>query len=308
MKLITKSCKIADFPTEDLITNIYLKPQFLQLLTTHFGYNINYLYVKNTQHEQIVAVTILIEKKRLGIPYLIKPQILYYQPIEIFINKRKRANENQLQELEIFQEISAYLTKYFFQINMNLPPEISDIRGFTWSGLKAKPFYTYRFMLNDYDSANFFKSQRGSLRRAMKLNYSFNQDSNIDRYFELAKATKIRQQWDFKINDEKLANFITDLVKLGFVKQFNICTPERSVVSTMFCLLDQTNRTAYGWLTTTAIEEFSNGVSTLLFHSICEQLKEEYDIFDLCGANTDSIARFKASMGAELQVFYNIQL
>lgn len=307
MKLIAKSCKIADFPNKDLITNTFLRPEFLQLLTTHFGYDIKYLYVKNAQLDEIVAVAILIEKKKFGVPYLIIPQFLYYQPIEIYTAPRKNSNENQLQDIEIFQEISAYLSKYFFQINMNLPPEISDIRGFAWSGLKAKPLYTYRFTLNNYSSENLFRKQRASLRKAQNLNYSFNQDINIERYFELVKATRKRQKWNFKIKDEKLANFIADLLELDFIKQFNISTPDGIIVSTMFCLLDKPNKTTYAWLTTTAINELSNGVSTLLFHSINEYLKQDYEIFDLCGANTNTIARFKASLGAELQVFYNIQ-
>lgn len=307
MKLIAKSCKIADFPNEDLITNIFLRPEFIQLLTTHFGYNVKYLYVKNTQLDEVVAVTILIEKRKFGIPYLIIPQFLYYQPIEIFTAPRKNSNENQLQDIEIYREIAAYFSKYFFQINMNLPPEISDIRGFTWNGLKAKPLYTYRFTLNDYSCDNFFRKQRASLRKAQNLNYYFNQEINIDRYFELVKATRERQKWNFRIKDEKLASYIADLLELGLIKQFNICSPEGIIVSTMFCQLDKPNKTAYAWLTTTDINELSNGVSTLLFHSINEYFKQEYDFFDLCGANTETIARFKASLGAELKVFYNIQ-
>jgi len=76
----------------------------------------------------------------------------------------------------------------------------------------------------------------------------------------------------------------------------------------MFCIMDKDNKIFYGWITSTLTSELTYGVSTLLIHSICEHLKKDYDIFDLCGANTDSIARFKASLGAELKVFYRIQL
>ena len=142
MKLLVKTYKIADLPESELITNVFLKPEFLNLLTKFFNLDVKYLVVKNLQLQEVVAVSVSIEKKILGIPSLINPKILYYQPVEIFASVRKNQNENNLQQLEIFQKISEYYHKYYFKIEKNLPPEIEDIRGFLWSGLSATPFRT----------------------------------------------------------------------------------------------------------------------------------------------------------------------
>lgn len=308
MKLLVKTYKIADLPESKLITNVFLKPEFLNLLTKFFNLDVKYLVVKNLQLQEVVAVSVSIEKKILGIPSLINPKILYYQPVEVFASVRKNQNENNLQQLEIFQKISEYYHKYYFKIEKNLPPEIEDIRGFLWSGLTATPFYTYRLNLNDYSSECFFRKQRAALRKAQNLSYEFTQDIDIDSFMELVQGTKERQEWNFDYKDEVLRKYLNELLELGFVKQFSIKNQEGRIVSTMFCQMDKINKVSYAWFTSTDVNELSNGVSTLLFHSISEYLKTEYVTFDLCGANTETIARFKASLGAQLKVFYRIKL
>jgi len=308
MKLVVKTYEITDFSERNIITNVYLRYEFLSLLVKYFDFNVKYLVVKNIQTQNIVAVTISIEKKILGIPSLINPKAIYYQPIETFSAVRKNPNENRLQELEVFKEISEYYHKYYFKIEKNLPPEIEDVRGFVWAGINAIPLFTYRFNLENYSPENYFNRQRASLRKALNSDYSFSTDSNINSFFGLIEDTKQRQDWDFKFNKETLSNYLKELLELGLIEQFSIFNNKNEIISTMFCIMDKPNRIFYGWLTSTATNELSNGVSTLLIHSICEHLKKDYEIFDLCGANTETIARFKASLGAELKVFYRIKL
>lgn len=308
MNLVAKTCKICNLPETVNISNIFLQPKLLLLVEKHFKFNVKYLYVTNLDSQEVVAVTSIVEKKLLGIPNVINPQILYYQPIEIFIPKKKYPNEEQLQEIDIYKQISNYFHKYYLKVSKNLSPEIDDVRGFVWSGLSANPLYTYRFLLTDYTSDNYFKKQRASLRKAQKLGFQFNREVNVDRFFELVKGTKTRQEWGFNYNLKVLKNYLEDLLELGFAEQFNIVNHQNVIVSTMFCLMDKHNKTSYAWFASTDVNELANGVSTQLLHETSEYLKKDYYIFDLCGANTETIARFKASLGAQLKVFYRIKL
>jgi len=308
MKLVVKTYKITDFAERKLITNVYLKPDFLSLLVKYFNLKVKYLVVTNDKSKNIVAVTVSIEKKILGIPSLINPKVIYYQPIEFFLAQRQNPNENRLQELEIIKKISDYYHKYYFKIEKNLPPEIEDVRGFVWSGINTIPLYTYRFNLENYSPGHYFNRQRAALRKAQKLAYTFSTESNIDSFFRLIEGTVHRQEWNFNYDKKVLRDYINELLRLNFVEQFSIVNQQNEIVSTMFCIMNKANKIFYGWLTSTATNELANGVSTLLFHSICEYLRNDYKIFDLCGANTETIARFKASLGAELKVFYRIKL
>ncbi len=308
MDLIVKTYKITDLPEIDQITKVYLKPKFLALLIKYFNLDVKYLVVKNLHTQDMVAVTVSVEKKILGIASLINPHQLYYQPIQIFSAIRKCPNENQLQNIEIYKKISEYFHRFYFRVEKNLSPDNDDIRGFLWSGISAKPLYTYRFNLKSYTSDNYFNRQRGGLRKAQKMNYSFSRVPDIDSFLRLFEGTKQRQDWNYKMDETIFHKYLNELLELGFIEQFSILNQNNEVISTMFCIMDKDNKIFYGWITSTLTSELTNGVSTLLIHSICEHLKKDYDIFDLCGANTDSIARFKASLGAELKVFYRIQL
>lgn len=308
MRLLTKTCKLTDFPFGSLISNTLLKTDFLLTFSKHLNYNIKYLYVVNQSNNMLLALTYVVEKKFLGIPISIIPQLLYYQPIEIFTPTKKYPNENQLQNLEIFKSMAGYFTKYYLKVQKNLSPEIDDIRGFVWSGMQALPLYTYRFDLTNYSSDNFFKKTKAVLRKAQALNYSFDQKSDVNSLLTLIKGTKERQEWHFNFSDNTLENVLVDLINLNYVKQFNIRNSQGQVVSSMVCIMDEKNKIAYAWLASTNISELSSGVSTLIFHSICTYLVNNYQIFDLQGANTDTIARFKASHATQLKVFYRIKV
>ncbi len=308
MNIEVKSCRISDFAHPQLITNVFLYPKYLLLIKDLFGIDVKYLVVTNRDNNNLLALTVSYEKKILGIPTIINPSVAYYQPIELFLIQRKYKNENQLQELEIYQRISEYYQKYYFKVEKNLSPETQDIRGFIWSGMTASPLYTYVFDLNSYSSDTFFKRQRASLRKAQNLSYQFSQEEDIKSYLRLVKDTKDRQDWKVKIDENVFPNFLKKLIDLEYVKQFSLIKENGEVASTMFCLLDNNNKIAYAWLQSTAIEDLANGASTLLIHTISQHLKDKYQTFDLCGANTNTIARFKASMGAQLKVFYRIKL
>lgn len=308
MDLLVKSYKITDLPDNHKITNVYLYPDFLSSINKYFKLDVKYLIVTNRSNNNIVAITSSFEKKMLGIPNIINPQIVYYQPIEFFLPQRKYENENQLQIIEINKKIAEYYHKYYFKVCKNLSPTTIDVRGFLWSGMTVTPLYTYVFYLKNYNTDNHFKRQRATLRKAEKLPYTFNQQTDISRFLSLLQATKQRQDWNFNIDEKVLEGFLSHLIELGHVQQFNILNANKKIVSTMLCILDKLNKTAYAWLAATDLKELSNGLSTLLIHEISQFLKGDYNTFDLCGANTDSIARFKASLGADLKVFYRIKL
>lgn len=305
MQLRARTCKIDNLSNQIAVTNVFLKRNYLKLLSQYLKVNINYIVVENMENSHIVCVGMLIEKSMLKIPYIINPQMSYYQPIEFFLPPRKLPNETELKELEVAKELAKYYNQYYLKVDINLPPEISDVRGFLWEGMKASVNYTYRFELKDFSTDIMFRSQRKSYRKSLKQNYSFDDTPCIEEFLLLAKETALRQEW--KINlDKNFVEFASSLIAEGVVKQFNIKNSSSALVASMFCYIDRDNKRVYAWLSGSRVSELSNGVSLYMFTEVINYLKDDYDVLDLCGANNETISRFKASLGAELKVFYKI--
>ena len=66
------------------------------------------------------------------------------------------------------------------------------------------------------------------------------------------------------------------------------------------------DRKANAWLLGTDPAYLSTGVTSLLNGHCFQDLKGEFDTFDMVGANLESIAHFKSAFGGELTPYYEV--
>lgn len=290
------------------VSNLFLSKEYLLSLRDCMGFNAKYLTVDNIDSGLTESVMVIYIKKILGIPYVISPQIVYYQPIEYFLPVSKHHNERELKKLKINQIISEYISSKFLKFNGSFSPQIKDVRGFLWKRIKAIPRYTFTINLDNHSQDLLFRKQRSLYRNSLKRNYTYNFVSNIKDFLYLQKQTIIRQDWNFKFDDKKLISLCNSFEKKGLLKQLNILDNSGNIVAVMLYLTFEKDETAYAWLCATSSKEMTFGATLYMYMTLIEVLKGKFKVLDLCGANTDTIARFKASIGAELEVFYYLSL
>ncbi len=308
MKIRIKYVKISEIGQYIVPTNVFLNPNLLSLLNKYFNYNIHYLVAIDADSSNTLSAFAIYEKSILRIANIFKPQIVYYQPIEYYLPEKKCPNQNELIKLDIQKSYAKYISKNYLKVHFNLAPENDDVRGFLWSGLKASPFYTYLFDLKHYSIDSYFKKQRTSLRKGISQNYSITSKPMLKDFFSLSEKTKERSKWNFNFNEDKLSGLLYELIEKKLAVQYNFCSSENKLLASMICLMDKNNKIVYAWLSTSSPDEMSNGITPFMFHSIIDYIKKDYDYFDLCGANTETIARFKASFGTILKPFYRISI
>lgn len=211
-------------------------------------------------------------------------------------------NRRLLDALQITGALAKYLKSNYRKMQINLTPEITDVRGFVWNGLKAKPLYTFTHDLAK--PLQPLSDERKQLNRAVETGFVFGEEFVPMRYIELMKAMQTRKNHHTDMDYPRLAKHLDQLHEAGLMRQYNLYMGGNIVSANI--LLHNNTRTAYTISRATDIEALKQGASS--WHSKCliEALAGEFDYLDFCGANDPDVGRFKAALGLELRLFFQI--
>lgn len=248
-----------------------------------------------------VALMPVYERRRLGKPSLGNALASYYQGLHILEHNANPARDG-LNTLEICSAIASKLCQSYRNVSINMLPQNTDIRGFTWNKLKATPLYTYTHDL--HSPLTPLRDEKQKLKRAAERGYTFVELADPDTFTRMATAMYSRKDHITGFQPAKLKIFIHDLLSMGLMKQFCVLRDDR-IISTNIVLSDSP-RAAYTILRASDPEELKHGVSTWHTMQLIETLSEQYQCLDFCGANAPSVARFKAALGLELKLFFRI--
>lgn len=254
--------------------------------------------------EQLVAVLPVFEKKNLGLRRMISPVSAYYQGLWFNWEEGRDANRNLLDELHICTVISDYLLKRYQRIQLNLAPHNYDVRGFTWSGLKALPLYT--FVQDLAEPSDPLKDERKKLRLAQKQGYELEERFAPEEFIRLLRDLHTRKHQHFGVPYPELQNWMKQLHEKGLLTQFNLMQAQE-IASSNIVLKSSSSGIAYTILRSTRPDDLKTGASTLHSQLLTAKLKPGFAYLDFCGANNPEVARFKAAMGFQLKVFFQLR-
>jgi len=78
------------------------------------------------------------------------------------------------------------------------------------------------------------------------------------------------------------------------------------VKSSRIVVRSENEKKIYDFLSASDPDSLSSGINSLLVDKIIMDFKNKYNQYDLCGANIESIARFKSGFGGDLKQFFQI--
>ncbi len=284
--------------------SLYCQPDFLAAFAS--AYQAEVFYLATWNGTEYVACMPVFERKKLGFLTIINPQLYYYHFLSFNMQKSMHPNRIQQRKLDILEAISHYMQKNYHKVLFNLNPEIQDIRGFTWTKMKAIPLYTYLVSLKNINSSHFFVNERNSIHKAEREGVTIAEFINYNEFIRLMKMTNQRQGRELALSEEQHIKLLQDLFNIQAVRQFNALI-DNKIIAVFLVLQDHGLDTVYAWQHYTDPAYFNTGVSPFFFNTLFNLLKDDFSTFDLCGANHPAISRYKAALGANLQVFFRIQ-
>jgi hypothetical protein len=254
---------------------------------------------------QLVAILPLYEKKSMGWRRIICPMSAYYQGLWFFLQQGREANRNLLDELKISTEVAGFLKARYKKLELNLTPQNLDMRGFTWSGFKARPFYTFTHDLSQ--PLQLLKDERRKMRLAENKDYRLEEGFLPDVFIGLIKDLYDRKEKSLGVPYKRFQAWMENLHGRGLLTQFNLMKGA-DIVSTNLVLGGTDDRTGYSIMRSTRPEDLKSGASALHSMLLAGLLKERFTSLDFCGGNYPEVARFKAALGFRLELFFKISL
>ena len=279
---------------------LWLRPELMAAVSALHGVEGKHLVVY--KGEELLAMLPVYEKKRLGRLGIVSPTGSYYQGMHFFWEQGSTPTRRIMETQEICASVAKWLLKHYKHIRINLCTHNTDVRGFTWNGFTAKPLYTFEHKLGEPLKPQ--RDEREKLKRAEKQGYNFGESLDANTFIDMSKAMYDRKSHTSGLDLPGLKDYIGSLNKAGILKQFNVLRDVK-VVSTNLLLADE-GWAAYTILRASEPAEMKLGVSTWHSMKLVESLQGRYRVLDFCGGNVPAVARFKAALGLELKLFFQI--
>lgn len=209
----------------------------------------------------------------------------------------------------VLNAILDFVEKEFQFVSSALPPEFKDVRIFNWRKYATDVFYTYRGNISNPDKIiNTFQSD---VRRQIKkgLKYSFELRTTLDNQhlefvFSLLAKSYHRQKHRLQFNIKQFITLLNNPDLSANIQAYSIWL-DNNPVAALVIVVD--GPTAYYWMAGSDQNYFNTGLNQLLLWLVINELsKEGIKLFDFVGANTLTIANYKANFNFELIPYYHV--
>ncbi|MFW6017602.1 MAG: lipid II:glycine glycyltransferase FemX [Halapricum sp.] len=195
-------------------------------------------------------------------------------------------------------------------VHVRTTPEYPDVRPFTWNDCKVAPIYTYHVDITGPESAlldRFSRDARTNIRDAAATDYDVDErgPEAIDRIVEQVRSRYAAQDVPFDVT----ASFVRELYEQtpdGTIRPFT-CRVDGSFVGGILAV-------EFG----DTIARWQGGVKpdvdsgfpindVLDWEVLCAGRERDRTTYDLVGANTPRINRYKSKFGPKLTPLYDIE-
>ncbi len=276
-------------------------PEFMDAIARM--HNVTAFQLQVYKGEELFAILPLYERRKMGIKALVTPVGAYYQGISFAFENNAGKARILLDTTAVCSRVARFLGENYKRVKLQLNPENLDVRGFTWNGFKASPLYTFRCASTQV--LNSLPDERKKFRNAQNLGMELVESFDPDAFLALQKRLDIRKNHNLGVSYHSMKVFFTHLHDAGLLKQFNVLW-ENEVVSANILLYDG-GEVVYTLYKATSEEALKRGAASFHSLSLLQSLPKGSRIFDYCGANVQEVARFKAALGLDLCVFYQIK-
>lgn len=193
-----------------------------------------------------------------------------------------------------FDELSEQIQRDFVSASFDLHPALQDVRHMQWAGWNVDIRYTFQTDLKTWGPGVVDSSVRRRARRAATQGVEICHDVSPQDFALLWCRTQKSPACP-KMTELLLKT----LRERQIVQLWGAFLPNGQLAACTSILFD--GQIAYYWLAAFDRHEPHHGASNQLLHmEILRALRQAAETFDWVGANTPSIARYKASFGPKL--------
>lgn len=226
------------------------------------------------------------------------PILTFYGGPYFVGERRKHFNEELRQRYEIQREMLAFLEREFHYCLL-LPDEF-DARVALERGWTCTPRYTLLNRLKSPDSLELGRAASKSVRKAERLGLRLGESGSGEGFEAAFARTFARKGLAMRWKPRWAADLRAALRGSGLLENLSVFTPEGREIAFASVALDRFKKTAILWYSCSLAEADQAGAMHFLYRGLMQRYREEFDVFDLCGADHRSLSEFKEKFAQEL--------
>ena len=257
--------------------------------------------------EQSVGRAVLSPPPGFSIPRL-GPLVMPASP-----KRRKREKVNSEFTEAVLDDVDAGGSLTLFRAVC--PTSYPDPRPFVWSDLSLDTRFTYHLPIDgDTESlrSSFSKSLRREIRDAEELDVTVERGGTepVGRIYGRTSERYAEQDRGFALDRPYVDDLTEALAAEDRCRTYVVRDADGAFLSGVVVLYS--DDAAYFWLGGTRTVHEGTGVNGLLHWRIIEDIaagvpRESVDTYDLMGANTERLCRYKSKFGASLRPYYALE-
>lgn len=285
-----------DFLAEDHIVAPFSGVAYAESVAQHLGFPFKILVTEDKG--KIQAGILLFEKKKLGISMAVTPPMTPYSGIIL----STAASQTTIFAKNHFpSQLVSEIGKLYAKSSLVQYPYLQDSRFFQWNNWLVQPKYTYWQTPSTFEEIynRLPQDRRYDVRRAAK-SYEFKPFEPAQTMAKLVEQSYKRQQKSVPISTQTLTDFLADLKDKKLVNFYGISLKGEENFQAAVAVV-QEKATAYHFLAGSAVKNAN------LFLNMCildQMHKMGIEVYDFCGANIPSIAKFKALTQPNLAPYF----
>jgi hypothetical protein len=225
--------------------------------------------------------------------------------------KREKVNRNFAEALVEELDVDSRLTLFRAVCHAAFP----DPRPYVWSDLSLSTAFTYRLPIDDDTDSilgSFSKSLRREIRDARDLDVTVDVEgvSGTEAVFERTRERYAEQGRGFSLSWPYVRDLTESLAAEDRARTYVVRDADGDLLSGVVVLYS--NDVAYYWLGGTRTVHDGVSVNSLLHWRIIEDVaaappRDSVAGYDLVGANTERLCRYKSKFGADLVPYYVLE-
>lgn len=202
------------------------------------------------------------------------------------------------EHISLSQLIIGSLRERFPSIFLETHPDIDDVRPWLWDGWSASPSFTY--VLNLSGELLLGYNAKSKARKFERSGGMLLSEWAPEECWKVLEMTLQRQSVSLGLKREQFLKLSSAMHERGQAWMIRAVDRGRTI-SARIQLCIQGSATAYDWVAGSSPEGLALGANIANVLRVIDECRERnYSLWNMCGANFETVAKFKSQFGGDL--------
>lgn len=262
-----------------------------------------YRFIAVFRGDRLIAGFPVFHRRKAGVLVVQQPPLVPH--LGLVVSAEVEADHPRKREFNIFQACRAFsdwLTKRYDYFYISHHPGLTDVRPFTWHGWREKVCYTYRIRLDTFSIDTLHSSIRKQVAKAEREDVQVEESEDLTPLSKMVAMSYGRRGRKVPFSEKYLETLFRKLCGQGLAHLYYAKNRQGQIISGRITL--NSFDVIYDWVAGADPAFYDSGATPYLLYALMEHSRADYDVFDLMGANTPTIAVFKSNFGGQITPYY----